>query len=192
MELIDSLKLFCTTFPRQDKYGDVDFGRIEIKSEILAAKDTALKGLISQYFSLLSISDDAQIGGAFMMDIYSLERSLNEGKEGWEDYLEDTWIPLGSRHDNIIFVKSEMDICPVYGIFTGSDDVILLADSLSSFFEVISMNMVMEEKEFNYEIDYEKNGYLRLKDNFIQRVSDIIGKILSQESQKGFMEFFFG
>lgn len=90
MGLIDSLKLSCTTFPRQDKYGNVDFGKIEIKSDISSFQDTNLSGIMYQYFSSLSISDDAQIGGAFMMDVYSLERALKEGKEGWEGCLEDT------------------------------------------------------------------------------------------------------
>ena len=200
MALKKSIESFCSVFPRKASFGNVDFGTIEI-NEIPNSNlplDLEFKGSIKEYFSHTLISDDAMIGGEFMMNIYSLN-NVKKGLEGWSWYVENnqryvnknwlnTWIPVGDRNGSIVFVKSELNSANIYASFTGGFEPFLIADSLKSLLDVLTQCLRLE-KDFNYDTqneDYEP------KTDFINKVKSICEANFSKDSNNGFMEFFFG
>ena len=200
MSLKESIESFCSLFPRKASFGNVDFGSIEINRIPNSSFPIELefKNSIKEYFSLITVSDDAMIGGEFMMNIYSLN-NVKRGLEGWRWYVEDnqkkenkdwlnTWIPIGDRNGSIVFIKSELDSENIYASFTGGFEPFLIANSLQNFLDVLRQCIELEKK-FNYDT---QNEDCEPKEDFLNQVKIISKSNLSPDAYEGFIEFFFG
>jgi hypothetical protein len=199
MELETVIKQFCDICGRKDSLFSIDLGSINYidKRNVFFDKRLKVKNILKNFYEHIYIEDKTFIGGILSLQLYS-EQELLKGLNGWRWFYEngnqkedpnwlDSWIVVGNKNEDIVFVKTELEYCPVYGIITGSFEEIILSENFCAFIKALTVVMEIE-KQFNYKV---KSEDFSINHNFYTICKTTLSNIICPNVIDNFMKFFF-
>lgn len=157
-----------------------------------------LGSTLTEYFSRVLLNEKSGIGGACYLKLITLEQlitylsgwlwirdkagNLVENVESWKK----SWIIIGDRNGDAIFVDIESSNGAVYGSIQQENR--LISSDLGSFFFTLAECMVLEKEKYGYEVN---DNDFKVIEPFLIDVRHIAERNFGTEGMKSFMNFFF-
>lgn len=187
MELKESLYTFVQTFGREG----IDLGELNINLE--EAEDN---NSLESFYKLLQFEEALLTGGELSIGITPLKNQAKD-QEGWAWTRKDNkkirdekswsadWTVFANKNGDAIYFNQADG--KVYGSIEKQQHY-ELANSLATFFEVLSACMLLEEKKYHFNTSDEDKEVLP---EFIEDVQATISGKLEEEQMEDFVTFFF-